>query len=322
MRIHGLITVTMCAMSVGWMSHANGGLETLNELRTILQLPEAEMLEPGELNTLLGEISQGRTQGWDYLEPALVRAYKQVPDGPFRRIWVLRYGNPELIDAVVDIYIAEATGSATFEGDGPPSGETHIALATVAQSTFDPRLLEVELALGNPDGHPHWGKLRIPFLAAVDPAPIIQALFTVEAGERLGEDAHHSGFYCPDSGAPFMRITDALHFFRWVYEIDPGHALEYRDEVLGFVESHALHYARPWPQYNGELRVSTGPDLRTRRAALEVLQRYGTEHDAQLVETIAAASFPADRIIDSNQEAIDELREVLAPKTLAIVRGE
>lgn len=254
-------------------------------------LPGPSTLSAGELGPLLEKWD--KAVAGDRLgdkTKALAMVSHDVPASMrFRGSRVVRYDNREIRDRIVRLYLREIA-----KADGPPAdkpsetnpwhdgeGEYLIHLMTVAESTFDAPIYEVELA---PLGVQ--GELRLLYLASVDPERTLDYLLQSKRGVRGAKKGHPDYFYHGEI-AWGMSVDDAYQLLSLMSLQSPDILTRRRAQVLGFVGDHLKHFASPRRvSYKPEPVYPKWQDYDVRNGALDVLELLGTVEDIPTIEGI------------------------------------
>lgn len=196
----------------------------------------------------------------------------------------LAYSNPEIIDRVLDFYVAvvaDREASPVPGGYAFPrgsSGEGHaelmMALADTAQSTFDPRIYDTVVRNS-------YGDMRNLYLATVNPERTLDYLFKCKTGDKFprannGKGRNPNYFYIQGKPGWGMSVENAYAILAYMIEQSPQALRDERQRAVAFVVQHAKHYA----QY------VVGFDYYLRYDALDILEFLGTVTEATLVEEI------------------------------------
>jgi hypothetical protein len=283
--------------------------------------PAPETLSEEELEAFLAE--------WDQVTvdfeappfaPPLPMAH--VPKGMvFEDRDVLKYDNPEIQQRVVDLYLAAADECAKESSPlhkGEYAGEYLYTLATLAESTFSPRIYDH--VLKRPRGLV--GGLRCLYLSVVNPQITLDTYMSASVGHRLGKLIHPGYFYCRTDGTALGDIQGAFRILAFMAELSPDTLAANRETVLSFVEKHARHYEKP-------ITASYRPDrpyyrwrqdLRTREAALDVLQVLGEPEDIPLVEAVGL-NLPGVEKTDSDQQPAQARGNQVRAKATRVIRA-
>ncbi|MCH7557897.1 MAG: hypothetical protein IIB56_10630 [Planctomycetes bacterium] len=204
----------------------------------------------------------------------------------FRGSDVLGYDNPEIIDRVVTLYLAECAKPMDME-PGPTNhwyygeGEYQTLFMTMAESTFDPRIYETVL---NPPEY--YGELRKLYLATVNPEKTLNFLLESKRGQRVGKQGHPDYFYHGEVSWG-MSVDQAYTLLSLMCVQAPQVLISNRDRVMSFVKTHIKHFASPRiVSYKSEPVYLKIHDYDVRNGALDILKLLGAEKDVKLIEEI------------------------------------
>ena len=315
--------------------------DDLNDIRAIFELPEAELLEPDELQEIIDRWDDALLTDQRAINRLFGRLTTPAEEGPLEGISVLRYGNAELIDRIVESVLDYAYYSSDCEEQEqavidayPPgwfnvgSGEYDLALHRLGLSTFDERLAPAVLYWESEEldsSSALRGPLRAPYIAVTAPERFLDTVFLDSTlGERPAlpeENANPNVFYA-DNGEPIMALEEVLAVLSWIPRTAPDTAEAYRGHILGFVESYALYYTVPRPQATAVSapRYLPGRDFDTRTNALRVLDSLGGSEHREIAAAIRDAPMPVpaatERLQERREGRLDEIRQV-ADETLA-----
>ena len=272
-------------------------------------MPPAKYLPPEQLDKLL--------QKWDQLahsddlwdrSGALLLVLDEIPRGErFSRSYFCAFDNPEIIDRVVALFLEEVARVQSGEFDRPEIANTDhggaedlMALAEVAESTFDPRLYDdmLHINLEFSQG------LRNFYLATVNPERTLDYLFNRKLNQTGFEGQVRRSFVI----LSYMTVES------------PQALRADRERAITFIAKHARYFAK---------MVLHGHDYYVRSDALDVLELVGSVTDVPLVKEIIHDAKEVDlrkirggfrrtldkyldhgyeRIRDKGQRIIEELR--------------
>ena len=255
--------------------------------------PPTENLPADKLSPLL-EAWDGAlaNRNFDDFEHIVGSITAMVPEGQrFSKTSVIRYDNPEIIDRVVDYFLAMSerlkNGSQFFPEEYAEGYSSHIT--TLAESTFDSRIYENRLRDDRAEG----SRMRNVYLATVNPTRTLDFLFESKTGDRSPRANNGRG------GSPEFLYHQGE--FRWSMPIDRAftvladmiaqspHALEdARERTIAFAAEHARHFSQPPldASHSAMLVYYEGYDYYVRYDALDLLEFLGTVTEVPLVEEI------------------------------------
>lgn len=163
-----------------------------------------------------------------------------------------------------------------WRNEGEAEAEFQELLASIAESTFDPRIYEEVW------NFPVWSPLHIAYLATVRPAETIERFAHVQAGFELnGETYAPDTIFLQHNGAAFS-VHDAFDLLAHLAQQHPAHAGEQSEVFREFVETYALHYA---PKKDSRYRERL--DYLVRYRALEILAEIGRTADISLIKRLS-----------------------------------
>ena len=233
--------------------------------------PSVEYLPPERLEPLLRDLDKATSSSDFYVrDRQLLSIMGMIPNGErFSGAFYCRFSNPEIIDRVVDLYRREA--ARELAGELPPTeggAEYLMALAEVAESTFDPRLYEDILRKKTTFS----GGFRSFYLATVEPERTLDYLFEIEIGKKgTGWDS---------------RIRKSFVILSYMTVESPQVLRADWKRSITFVAQHARRFAGPIKRYSRPPKYLYGHDYYVRSDALDVLELVGTVTDVPLVEEI------------------------------------
>lgn len=298
------------------------------------RLEDRELLQDIALGQFLADcdrtLTEGLYKGGTWLAGHAARWIAATDDQPGG--WVLRYGNAEIVDRIVRVYIAEyqrslradivaheqATAaqppslgediySHNYElncmllqrsvaadgqlyrdqdikdvlrkGEGEHEADYLRQLASLAESTFSPRIYDYVWAYPNP------GTWKMLYLANVLPERTMEHLVTATLAERLGHPRPEARdlLFRIDTGA-FLQISDAMQVLAFMARSQEDTVRKYRDQCIAFLQRHAMHYRNS----RLESRYSKTRDYFCRLHALQILEVAGDRKDAAQTEAIAS----------------------------------
>lgn len=257
--------------------------------------PESNFLPP--MKTMSQEELKPLLEKWDKaIESEIVEEKHKVLCQAARNIYeknfrfrgsdVLGYDNPEIIDRVVTLYLAECAKPMDME-PSPTNhwyygeGEYQTMFMTMAESTFDPRIFETVL---NPPEY--YGELRILYLATVNPERTLNFLLESKRGQRVGKQGHPDYFY-HGKVSWGMSVDQAYTLLSLLCVQAPQVLISNRDRVMSFVKTHIEHFASPRiVSYKSEPVYLKINDYDVRNGALDILKLLGMAEDVKVVEDI------------------------------------
>jgi hypothetical protein len=274
--------------------------------------PPTGLLSPEELAPLLQEWDRAIESNKFYDKAGVVaKVTGIIPEGRrFGGDYYLRYSNPEIIDRVINLYLKEDARKAAGQPIAPDAtgegiAEYMTALASIAESTFDPRIYATVLS-------PHSGLLsgdfRNFYLAVVNPKKTLGVLFEskrgphgrITRGANAGKPGHPDYFYHDEIWG--ISVDDAYTLLSLMSTQSPAALRVGRTRTLSFVEKHVKHFAAPRKvSYRPEPVYFQWHDYRVRSAALDTVGFLGTSAEVKLVEEI---------IRDARDVDLERLRSV------------
>ena len=256
--------------------------------------PPTSVLPPKELAPLLERWDQAmKSDKFRDKSRVLGQVTSFVPKGRrFANRYFLCYSNPEIIDRVINHYLEEAAKAGqpiAADATGEGSAEYMITLASIAESTFDPRIYETVLM----DLSGGVGDFRLLYLATVNPEGTLELLFEsrpgphgrIQRGANAGKEGHPDYFYHPEIGG--ISVVDAHDILSLMTTQSPEALRAQRTQVLSFVAKHVKHFATPRKRsYKPKPVYLRWYDYDVRNAALDVVGFLGTSTEMKLVEDI------------------------------------
>ena len=254
--------------------------------------PPTESLPQDELNPLLEAWDSALvSRNFDDFEQVLGSTTAMIPKGErFSKVFIIRYDNPEIIDRVVDYFLAMTerirNGSQFFPEE---YAEGYTAYITeLAESTFEPRLYENRLRDERAEG----GRMRHIYLATVNPERTLDYLSESRTGDKSpsannGRGGSPDFLYHQGEAHWSMGVDNAFTILSYMIVQFPQALRNKRDQVITFVAEHAKHFSipeirghHPGPVYR------YGHDYYVRYDALDLLEFLGTVTEVPLVEEI------------------------------------
>ena len=250
--------------------------------------PPTSVLPPKELEPLLQEWDAAMAGDKFYDKGSVCSAVGGfIPKGQrFADAYFLRYSNPEIIDRVINHYLEAAANEAAgqwvaSDASSEGSAEYMMFLASMAESTFDPRIYEAVLTfLGG-----FAGDFRNFYLATVNPERTLDLLFESKLGPYPGRRGSQNHFYHHEIDM-VMPLVDAYRILLLMFEQSPEALRTKRLQVLSFVGKYAKHYAVPQMRYKPEPEYLEWSDYWLRSRALDVVGFLGASSEVKLVEEI------------------------------------
>ena len=254
--------------------------------------PPTEHLPADELNPLLETWDSALvSRKFDDFEQVLGSTTAMIPKGErFSKAFFIRYDNPEIIDRVVDYFLAMTerirNGSQFFPEEYAEGYSAYIT--ELAESTFDPRLYENRLRDERAEG----GRMRHIYLATVNPEQTLDFLSKSKTGDNSPKANNGRGgspdfLYHQGEARWSMGVDNAFTILSYMIVQSPQAVRNKRDQVLTFVAEHAKHFKIP------ELRdhdpgpvYRYGHDYYVRYDALDLLEFLGTVTEVPLIEEI------------------------------------
>ena len=250
--------------------------------------PPTSVLPPKELEPFLQEWDAAMA-GDKFDDKDRVRSAVGgfIPKGMrFADAYFLRYSNPEIIDRVINHYLEAAANEAAgqwvaSDASSEGSAEYMMFLASMAESTFDPRVYEAVLThLGG-----FAGDFLHLYLATVNPERTLDLLFESKLGPYPGKRGSQNHFYHHEIDL-VMHLSDAYRILLLMFEQSPEALRTKRLQVLSFVGKYAKHYAVPQMRYKPEPEYLEWSDYWLRSRALDVVGFLGASTEVKLVEGI------------------------------------
>jgi hypothetical protein len=252
--------------------------------------PPTTVLPPEELAPLLEAWDQAMASNkFDDKDRMCVAVGGFIPKGMrFAEGYILRYSNPEIIDRVINHYLEVAANKAAGQHWVAPdassegSAEYMMFLASMAESTFDPRVYEAVLThLGG-----FAGNFRNFYLATVNPERTLDLLFESKLGPYPGKRGSQNCFYHHEIDMS-MHLSDAYRILLLMFEQSPEALRTKRLQVISFVTAYAKHFATPQKRsYEPKPVYLEWSDYWTRSRALDVVGFLGASSEVKRVEAI------------------------------------
>jgi hypothetical protein len=284
--------------------------------------PPTRVLSPEKLAPLLQEWDEAIADGkFRDLQDVLGKVKGRVPNGMrYAGKYFLFYSNPEIRDRVIALYFNEAAryeaGQLIPDLSGEGNAEFTRFVATLAESTFDPRIYETEWSrLG------FYGDFKTLYRATVNAERSLDLMF--EAKPQTGNPDYfdHSEIDIT------LTVVDAYDILSLMVTQSPEALRTNRTRVFSFIAKHAKHFATPRKRSYGsktETVYLRWHDYDVRNAALDIVSFLGTSAEVSLVEEIIRDAQEVDLEYLKDIRHLDQYEQIREKglRIIAQIRGK
>jgi hypothetical protein len=294
--LFGLFLVAGCAQE-GVCADLSAIVSTDTLNRPFLQ----DQDEVKKLSAAIRNASKAKTFGGVERILSPIMEEKEVFGGKY---CIIKYGNPEIHDAVVDLVLELNKMVDTpaeiewldIKGSGEYGPDWVRDLRTAAESTFSPRLHGNEL-------YPFQstGKLRMEYLARVLPSKTLDIIIN---SFLLNGKCNALLVSSPEKKRLILRIDDAMELISKIRETAPDVVNKNKEGIRKFIKLNIISAVQ---EPGWAMR-----DFDARTTAMNILASFNATQDIPLIQQLANES-----IVVKNSKVVDDERNPRRIKELA-----